>query len=102
MFPSTTLQLIPLLINRCEPWLFSFLIFPRSFFPHCESDFEKDENVDVKEESNPIAVSSGYPFWISEQNGSHAFTAASPAPADQREGPAREQQVPTPSYQTYR
>ncbi|XP_035197018.1 T-box-containing protein TBX6L [Oxyura jamaicensis] len=67
-----------------------------------ERDFEKDENVDVKEESNPIAVSSGYPFWISEQNGSHAFTAASPVPADQREGPAREQQVPTPSYQTYR
>jgi len=73
-----------------------------SFFPYCESDFEKDENVDVKEESNPIVVSSGYPFWISEQNSSHAFPAASPAPAEQREGPAREQQVPTPSYQTYR
>ncbi|XP_059683840.1 T-box-containing protein TBX6L [Gavia stellata] len=67
-----------------------------------ERDFEKEENVDVKEESNPIVVSSGYPFWVSEQNGSHAFPAASPVPADQREGLAREQQVPTPSYQTYR
>ncbi|NXU84203.1 TBX6L protein, partial [Xiphorhynchus elegans] len=67
-----------------------------------ERDFEKDENVDVKEESNPVVVSSGYPFWGSEQNGSQAFPAASPVPADQREGLAREQQVPTPSYQTYR
>lgn len=90
--------------DHCEFWLslpsshfFSILSFPR-----CESDFEKDEDVDVKEESNPVVVSSGYPFWVSEQNGSHAFPAASPVPADQREGLAREQQVPTPSYQTYR
>ncbi|XP_062446353.1 T-box-containing protein TBX6L [Rhea pennata] len=67
-----------------------------------ERDFTKDENVDVKEESNPVVVSSGYPFWTAEQSGSQAFPAASPAPADQREAPAREQQVPTPSYQAYR
>nr|XP_013800250.1 PREDICTED: T-box-containing protein TBX6L-like [Apteryx mantelli mantelli] len=67
-----------------------------------ERDFGKDENVDVKEESNPVVVSGGYPFWVAEQNGSHAFPAASPAPTDQREAPAREQQVPTPSYQAYR
>uniref|UniRef100_A0A8C3TF03 T-box domain-containing protein n=1 Tax=Chelydra serpentina TaxID=8475 RepID=A0A8C3TF03_CHESE len=68
-----------------------------------ESDFVKDENVEVKEESNSIPVSSGYPFWVSEQNSSHSIPAASPAPADQREATAREQQVPTPSsYQTYR
>uniref|UniRef100_A0A674J6B3 T-box-containing protein TBX6L n=1 Tax=Terrapene triunguis TaxID=2587831 RepID=A0A674J6B3_9SAUR len=68
-----------------------------------ESDFVKDENVEVKEESHSIPVSSGYPFWVSEQNGSRSIPAASPAPADQREATAREQQVPTPSsYQTYR
>ncbi|NXX44012.1 TBX6L protein, partial [Tricholaema leucomelas] len=62
----------------------------------------KDENVDVKEESHPVVVSSGYPFWVSEQHSSHGFPAASPLPADQREGLPREQQVPAPSYQTYR
>ncbi|XP_009909248.2 T-box-containing protein TBX6L [Dryobates pubescens] len=67
-----------------------------------EHGFDKDENVDVKEESNPVVVSSGYPFWVSEQNSSQAFPAASPVPADQREGLPREQQVPTPSYQIYR
>ncbi|NWI14003.1 TBX6L protein, partial [Crypturellus soui] len=67
-----------------------------------ERDFGKDEDVDVKEESSPVVVSGGFPFWAAEQGGSQAFPAASPAPADPRDAPAREQQVPTPSYQAYR
>ncbi|XP_064378261.1 T-box protein VegT isoform X2 [Dromaius novaehollandiae] len=65
-------------------------------------DFGKDENVDVKEESDPVVVSSGYPFWAAEQSGSHAFAAASPAPAERQDAPAREQPAPAPSYQAYR
>uniref|UniRef100_A0A8D0H2V4 T-box domain-containing protein n=1 Tax=Sphenodon punctatus TaxID=8508 RepID=A0A8D0H2V4_SPHPU len=68
-----------------------------------EPDFVKDESLEVKEENNPIPVSRGYPFWVSEQNSSHALPAESPGPVEQKETSAREQQVPTPSsYQAYR
>lgn len=88
-------------MDRCELCL-SFLLLIFSPFPCHEPDFAKDEAVDVKEESHPVVVSSGYPFWVSEQHSSHGFPAASPLPSDQREGLAREQQMPAPSYQTYR
>uniref|UniRef100_A0A8C4JVI5 TBX6L protein n=1 Tax=Dromaius novaehollandiae TaxID=8790 RepID=A0A8C4JVI5_DRONO len=90
--------------GRRELWALSLPpphFFPFSF-PRCESDFGKDENVDVKEESDPVVVSSGYPFWAAEQSGSHAFAAASPAPAERQDAPAREQPAPAPSYQAYR
>ncbi|NWX84187.1 TBX6L protein, partial [Nothoprocta pentlandii] len=66
-----------------------------------ERDFGKDEDVGVKEESNPVVVSGAFPFWAAEQSGGQAFPAAAPAPAEPRDAPAREQQVPTPSYQAY-
>ncbi|XP_061458960.1 T-box-containing protein TBX6L-like isoform X2 [Rhineura floridana] len=70
-----------------------------------EPDLARHRNMEVKEESYIIPVStSSYPIWLSEESSPPSTPAEAPGHVQQSPTPAQEQQVPTPppSPQAYR